>query len=292
MKKGFTLVELIAVIVLIGVIGLLVVPVINNTIKNNKEKLFNNQIKEIENATLKWAYLNTELLPKEENGVASITISELKKEGLLPLDIRDPRNDTLISNETIITITYKNNNYDITVDKENITNDNTIYNENGPILVLNGNNIEYVEINNTYEELGAIAKDANGNNLDVSIQYLYNSNEVGTIDTTDYKTFSVVYSASNTINGEVVTSKIVRTVIVRDTTEPVITVPENTVIEYEKINDFDIMEGVTVTDNSLETISIIYAGFNTQVGKQIVSYTGCDSHNNCATKKRIITIVE
>jgi prepilin-type N-terminal cleavage/methylation domain-containing protein len=39
-KKGFTLVELLAVITLIGILGLITVPVINNTIKNSRKKAF------------------------------------------------------------------------------------------------------------------------------------------------------------------------------------------------------------------------------------------------------------
>jgi len=39
-KKGFTLVELLAVITLIGILGLITVPIINNTIKNSRKKAF------------------------------------------------------------------------------------------------------------------------------------------------------------------------------------------------------------------------------------------------------------
>jgi len=39
-KKGFTLVELLAVITLIGILGLITVPIINNTIKSSRKKAF------------------------------------------------------------------------------------------------------------------------------------------------------------------------------------------------------------------------------------------------------------
>ena len=53
MKKGFTLVELLAVIILLGVIGLIVVPSITKTINNSKEDLYNDQIGKIKLASEK-----------------------------------------------------------------------------------------------------------------------------------------------------------------------------------------------------------------------------------------------
>lgn len=49
-KKGFTLVELLAVITLIGVLGLITVPVINNTIKNSRKKAFKETLSAIVDA--------------------------------------------------------------------------------------------------------------------------------------------------------------------------------------------------------------------------------------------------
>ncbi len=46
-KKGFTLVELIAVIVILALISLIVFPAVNSMIKNSKEKAYNVQIDEI-----------------------------------------------------------------------------------------------------------------------------------------------------------------------------------------------------------------------------------------------------
>ena len=47
MKKGFTLVELIAVIVLLSLIALFTLPSVNKTIKDRKEALYNVQIDNI-----------------------------------------------------------------------------------------------------------------------------------------------------------------------------------------------------------------------------------------------------
>ena len=49
-KKGFTLVELLAVITLIGILGLITVPIINNTIKNSRKKAFKETLSAIVDA--------------------------------------------------------------------------------------------------------------------------------------------------------------------------------------------------------------------------------------------------
>ena len=49
MKKGFTLVELLAIIVILGIIGLIGVSVYNNVQKEASNKLYEEQLNEIEN---------------------------------------------------------------------------------------------------------------------------------------------------------------------------------------------------------------------------------------------------
>ena len=46
-KKGFTLTEIIGVIVLLGIIALISVPILNTVIQNSKQKAYDAQVKEI-----------------------------------------------------------------------------------------------------------------------------------------------------------------------------------------------------------------------------------------------------
>jgi len=291
MKKGFTLVELVAAIIILTVIGAIALPIVNSTIKNNKEKLYQAQLQEIEEATEKWAYKNRDLLPNNSETV-TITILELKKAGLLPLDIRNPKDGELLPNDMEVTITLKNNVYVYNVNEESGTNIKSEFNENSPILILNGNALEYVEYGSTYSDMGAKAKDKSGNVINnINIMYQYNGTEIASINTEEFKTYTIVYSASSEVNGTIYTSNVTRTVIVRDTTAPDLTVPAKANIALTSASTYNLLNGVTVTDNSGETINVTTTGFNASLGQQVVSYTACDSHNNCVTKKRIVNVL-
>ena len=65
MKKGFTLAELLAVIVILGLLALIAVPVVLNKIKSTKEDLYNNQIEMKLN-------INDELIKLEYKGLLNI----------------------------------------------------------------------------------------------------------------------------------------------------------------------------------------------------------------------------
>lgn len=290
MKKGFTLIELITVIVIIGIIGIITIPIINSILLQNNEKLYDAQLQEISEATEKWAYNNLELLPEEENGVVTLTLLDLKKEGYVTLDLRNPKTGELFPNDMIIRIINSNNEFTYEVDGESGTNITDEYNENAPVIILNGNNIEYVEMNDTYNELGAIAKDKNDNVLSVDTQYKENDIEIPNISTNEIKTYTVVYSATD-LEG-LYTSYIVRTVVVRDTTEPVITILNEINLTLTEASSFDINSYASVFDNSGETLIININGFTAEVGKHRVECTACDSHNNCTSETVTVNISE
>ena len=67
MKKGFTLVELIVVVVLLGLISVFTFPSVNKTIKNRKEALYNIQVDNIKASAL--SYVNKYDLLKENGKV-------------------------------------------------------------------------------------------------------------------------------------------------------------------------------------------------------------------------------
>ena len=87
-KKGFTLIELMAVIVILSVIALITTPIVINTISSVRNELSKEQKQIIENAARMWGVKN---LSVDESGnpiydsdaINSITIDELQTAGFL-----------------------------------------------------------------------------------------------------------------------------------------------------------------------------------------------------------------
>lgn len=286
MKKGFTLIEMMTVIVLLGVIALIVFPTVNSMIKQSKEKLYNDQIEKIKTASEKWAYDNISILPNQDGDSVTITLLDLKRGGYLPLDIRNPKTNELFSNGTSVVITYEANDYVYSIEG---SISNTEYNENSPTIVLNGGPIEIIEINEEYIEKNAIAESSANELLEnIIITYYDNGREIASIDTTELKTYTVEYSVTDLSNN--LTTVITRTVIVNDTIAPIIELPERVNISLSLAASYDLMNGVYISDNSNKTPTLEITGFDNSIGEKIVSYKACDNSNNCTTKNRIIGI--
>lgn len=82
MKRGFTLVELLAIIVIIAIIGLIVVPTVNTAIKNSKERAYEAQVAIIEEGAHKWALDHNDLLPEMVDGSSiKLSLTDIIKEG-------------------------------------------------------------------------------------------------------------------------------------------------------------------------------------------------------------------
>lgn len=115
-KKGFTLVELLLVIVIIGFIALVVYPSILRVIGDSRTSAYESQVKIIENAAKSWGYKHALELPdgsgstdKERYGCLKLSV--LTSLGLLSTDeVKDPRTTGKNLNGAV-RISYTNNQY-------------------------------------------------------------------------------------------------------------------------------------------------------------------------------------
>ena len=87
-KKGFTLVELLAVIIILSLVLVIAVPSVNKYIKQSKEKAYNTQISTIIEAAQAYASTNLELLPNRENISVKVTLGQLKSSGLIKEEVK------------------------------------------------------------------------------------------------------------------------------------------------------------------------------------------------------------
>lgn len=93
-KSGFTLVELIAVVAILGLIALIVYPAIGSVIRNSRESAYKDQVSVIESAAKNWSIDNASTLP--DNGtVYRLPVNTLLDEGYITDDeVKDPRNSS------------------------------------------------------------------------------------------------------------------------------------------------------------------------------------------------------
>lgn len=103
-NKGFTLVELLSVLVLLAMISLITIPVVDKILKENREELYQTNIKMLEDGAKSWAGANIFALP-EEGDFVDLTICDLEKSGFIEIDVRNPKTGELFYKDSYVRIT-------------------------------------------------------------------------------------------------------------------------------------------------------------------------------------------
>ena len=120
-KKGFTLVELLAVIIILSLVLVIAVPSVNKYIKQSKEKAYNTQISTIIEAAQAYASANSGLLPRKEEFVVKITLGQLKSSGLIKEEVKNPNDDKYFDDALTIEIKKKGETYTYDIVESTIT---------------------------------------------------------------------------------------------------------------------------------------------------------------------------
>ena len=280
---GFTLIELLGVITLLGIITLIITPAVSDGLKKSKEKVYKTSKDNILFGLKNWASDNKNLLPEKNKDYFIITIGELKQEGFLDYELRNPKTQKCYSNSVELLITKNDKAYDYSFYSDlydgKETDCGTIAYE--PFIYLKGKNPIHIDQYEEYVEPGYTAKNESGD--DITSNVIVTNN----INNTEFGNYVVKYTITN--NGISKTKK--RTVIVDDKEKPVITGPSTTVI-YNSVDNYDILDGMEVTDNSgetinLETVGNLSLGLN---GTYYITYFATDSAGNTASFRRKFVI--
>lgn len=124
MKKGFTLVELIAVLVILGLVSLITIPIVNNNLKKYRNDLYMDAIQNIEQAAKNWGADNIGKLPntvaandgndtimaypdidtEAEFSIVQIRVKDLQAGGYISPELKNPKKNYNFCNCAVVTI--------------------------------------------------------------------------------------------------------------------------------------------------------------------------------------------
>lgn len=176
-KDGFTLVELLAVVVIIGITYLIIFPSVTSFIDKSKEKSYNIQVDLIEKASKKWVVDNTdELLKKDPYHLNNInlTLTTLKKEGYLQdMFIENPKNKKIMTGCVVVSYQSNKNQYEYTYEdgKDTYSKDDTKENKRAEEMAGCNNKKGYIYTyfkNNNKLEKTSGNKNSNGDDIKLS----------------------------------------------------------------------------------------------------------------------------
>ncbi len=287
-KNGFTLVELLAVLVILSFILIATVPAVSGILSRNRQRLYRDQVDTILRVSKDWALKNSDLLPSDGN-TYYLTLGELAAEGLIESDeIYDPRTEERMRG--CVLIENSANKYTYSYEEKECSE----FTENLlPVIEVVGGANQETEINEPYQLPAVTAHSASGKVLSVGEPEIRtNGSVVSSVTTTQLnQVYSITYSAVDDETGY--ERKYTMTLTVVDTTKPVISVmnyTESTTIEVNRNSNFQIPTA-TVTDNSGETIQAEVDGsVNTSKADTYeLTYMATDSSGN--TSVLILTVV-
>ena len=198
-QKGFTLIELLAILVVLGIIATIATPIVQKTLKDNKEKVYNIVVKQLIDYTRDYMAKYPGNLPDNEGEFVIVKLETLKKEGLAQINITNPKTNKVISNQSEIKVTREDNNYVYDVGIYDLVSADKVA-SGAPVVVLQTNSPLTCEANGS----------CNLENVEgVSRQILKDDKEVSSISLVG--TYTVYYSKLE--NGKLGIST--RTVIVQ-----------------------------------------------------------------------------
>ena len=280
MKRGFTIIELVVVIVLLSLIGLFTFPSISKTIKGRKETLYNVQVDNIKTSAEN--YINKNKLLSDNDKVV-ITLCQLKQEGFEDEALKNPITGNYFPDDSKVYVTKKEdgNEYVFEYGTENMiacTKDYKI-------------TIEYIEVGSTYIE-------KEDSSFEITI---YKGNEiVDSVDTSDVVTYFIEYKSDEKSYGKYL--------YVIDTTFPSIVYkePHKYIVDNEEKEGTEIGEGiirvsaslsnvfspydVIVSDNGEVNLSV-NSNVNSKIpGTYYIEYVATDKSKNITRKTQTIIV--
>lgn len=114
-KNGFTLVELLGVITILAMLGVIVVPVVSRMLSDNKQSLYDTQIRNIQSGASNYVADHVFSIDLPVGTSKGITLGTLKNMGYVENDIKDPISKRKFDDSMVIIITNTSKGYEYKV---------------------------------------------------------------------------------------------------------------------------------------------------------------------------------
>ena len=98
-SRGFTLIELMAVITILVILSLIIIPIVDKRVKDSKDDMYNVQIENIRMAGKSYFSDNSDLIPANSGYYISVKLSELIANGYLSGDVKNPKTGNNFSDD-------------------------------------------------------------------------------------------------------------------------------------------------------------------------------------------------
>ena len=201
-KKGFTLVELLGVLVVLSVILMIAFPLITTYINKSKQKAYDTQMGLIITGLKDYVIEHKEVLPVNDTDYVTFTLGQLKALGIVNNSVVNPLDGKEIDDSMEFKIIKDGSKYTYQIVESSRLSRND--ENHTPSIILNGNILNYIDLDSTYTELGASATDYDGKPLSVTI-------DKTDLDVSTIGVYQIRYEAIDSNNTK---SYAIRTVIV------------------------------------------------------------------------------
>ena len=235
--RGFTLLELLAIVAILGVLLLILVPSTFNILRTAKNNSYNTMVDTIENSAKlyvekNWKDVEPIILA---TGVYEMTLEQLSDLGLLKENLVNPKTNEIVLPSKKVKVMYDDDGA-LFYCYEDKDCPNSHYDpiappgppplvETDPVITILGSNPAQINVGSVYNDAGATAWDDNDGNItnNINIVNLVNRNQVGT--------YTVTYTVQNSIYR---TDTKTRTVYVVDSNAPTVVFGTNGNTTYAK----------------------------------------------------------
>ena len=229
-KQGFTLIEVLSIIIVLGILISIAIPNISKVVKYGKDKSYDLLVTTIEDSAKLHVSQDRRVVQDviKDIGVHEITLAELIESGKLKEGIIDPRTNEVIPTTKRVLVMY---NEDMALlycyEDNNCPEPYTRSNWVPPVITLLGDNPVTIYQGETYVDAGATAvDDIDG---DITDEIVVTSN----VDVETLGEYTVTYNVSDSSGNEAI--EIVRTVIVKLWTCGDVLIDERDTKEYATV---------------------------------------------------------